>query len=246
MALNLQSIKTFLTLKLSQYSKSGGMFPSSEPVMASSDFSLLGNTLCLCLPVWPSQAVPECCPKSLAIDFWTQTWTLPPDQWVVYVLSTPKSQNKLCWVWILFKSVENTKIDYSSQLTPTRLMHTTSMILWFQDTKWAPVPGCLADHPELLLYLVLAENTAGPWFKLSVFCEQGVNSTELCCLEPSPAAKENCKVLQVYQLFHPLPQPAVWLNICHFPSLSSKIYCYGTWSNAKNHNVIFLPSQRSP
>ena len=42
---SLQSIKTLLTLELSQYHKSGSIFSSSEPVEASSDCSLLGNTL---------------------------------------------------------------------------------------------------------------------------------------------------------------------------------------------------------
>ena len=41
----LQSIKTFLTVELSQYRKSGSTFSSSEPVAASSDCSRLGNTL---------------------------------------------------------------------------------------------------------------------------------------------------------------------------------------------------------
>ena len=45
-ALYLQSIKTFLTLQLSWYCKSGSMFSSSEPVAASSDCSRLGNALC--------------------------------------------------------------------------------------------------------------------------------------------------------------------------------------------------------
>ena len=91
------------------------MFSSSQPVAASSDCSQLGNTLCLCLPVRPAQALQERCPKSWAIDFavktfdcllkqpfgviarwqagawtWTQTWTLQPDQWVVEVLSAQK------------------------------------------------------------------------------------------------------------------------------------------------------------
>ena len=44
----LQSIKTFLTVELSQYSKSGNTVSSSEPVTASSDCCRLGNTLCLC------------------------------------------------------------------------------------------------------------------------------------------------------------------------------------------------------
>ena len=47
-AWNLQSIKTLLTLELSQYLKSGSMFSSSKQVAALSDCSLIGNTLCLC------------------------------------------------------------------------------------------------------------------------------------------------------------------------------------------------------
>ena len=65
------------------------MFSSSKPVMASShcsllgmasrDCSLLGNwsqkhSLFLCLPVQPSQAVPEHCLKSLALDFAVKTF----------------------------------------------------------------------------------------------------------------------------------------------------------------------------
>ena len=48
---NLQSIKTFLALELSQYRKSGSIFSSSEPVSARSDCRLLGNVLCLYSPV---------------------------------------------------------------------------------------------------------------------------------------------------------------------------------------------------
>ena len=65
----LQSIKTFLTLELSQYRKSGSKFSSSEPVAARCDCSRLGSALCLCSPVRPAQAVPERGPKSMAIDF---------------------------------------------------------------------------------------------------------------------------------------------------------------------------------
>ena len=68
---NLQSIETFLTVKLSQYSKSGSTVFSSEPVAASSDCPGRGVALCLCLPVQP--AVPERCPKSSAIDFAVKT-----------------------------------------------------------------------------------------------------------------------------------------------------------------------------
>ena len=60
----LQSIKTFLTLELSQYRKSGSMSSSSEPVAARSDFRRLRPSE----SVWPAQALPESGPKSLAVD----------------------------------------------------------------------------------------------------------------------------------------------------------------------------------
>ena len=65
----LQSIKTFLTVELKQYRKSGSTFSSRELVTARSDCCRLGNTLCLCSPVQTAQAVLERCSKSLAIDF---------------------------------------------------------------------------------------------------------------------------------------------------------------------------------
>ena len=96
-----KSIKTFLTLWL----VSGSTFSSKGQVAASSSCSRLGNTLFLCFPVWPAQAVQGHTPKSSGIDFavktfyclleltlgmiarwqgeawtWAQTWTLPPDQ----------------------------------------------------------------------------------------------------------------------------------------------------------------------
>ena len=40
-------------------------------------------------------------------------------------------------------------------------------------TQWLPDPGGLADHLDFLLYMSLIGNTAGPWFKLSVFGELG-------------------------------------------------------------------------
>ena len=53
----LQSIKTFLIVELSQYSKRGSTFSSSEQVEERSDCSSLGNVLSLCLPVRPAQAL---------------------------------------------------------------------------------------------------------------------------------------------------------------------------------------------
>ena len=49
-------------------------------------------------------------------------------------------------------------------------------IQWFPDAKWVPVPCSMADHPDFLQYISLAENTAGPWFNLSVFGKLGLNS----------------------------------------------------------------------
>ena len=56
----------------------------------------------------------------------------------------------------------------------SRTVHT--IIPWFPDAKWAPVPCGLADHPDFLLYMSLVENTAGPWFKRSVFGKLGLNN----------------------------------------------------------------------
>ena len=50
-----KALKPFLTDELSQYSKSGSMFSSLEPVAAHNDCSRLRNALCLYLPVQPAQ-----------------------------------------------------------------------------------------------------------------------------------------------------------------------------------------------
>ena len=65
-----------------------------------------------------------------------------------------------------------------------------AMTEWFPDATWAPVPGGLADHPDFLRYMSLVENTAGPWFKLSVFGELGLNNAG------RRAARENRKVFR--------------------------------------------------
>ena len=75
MAQYLQSIQAFLTLELSQYSKSGSTFSSSEPIAActASATAPYSETPCICAPpsdpLIGAQALLECCPKSLAIDF---------------------------------------------------------------------------------------------------------------------------------------------------------------------------------
>ena len=118
-ARNLQSIKTLLTLELSQYCKSGSMFSSSEPAATAAD----SQTPCVCArptdpPKQRQRVAPRACllisvnlrpPSATAFgkiarwqagaQTWTQTWTLLPDQRVVKV--PPKSQHKLSGVWIL-------------------------------------------------------------------------------------------------------------------------------------------------
>ena len=130
-ARNLQINKTFLTLELSQYSKRNSTFSSRawESVPASSNCSLQPTRKhqCLCMPVWPAQAVQERCHKSLAFDFAVKTFDCSsgiafgsncqmigrglnldsnlnsaPDQLVVKVLSALMCLNNLCGVWILF------------------------------------------------------------------------------------------------------------------------------------------------
>ena len=63
-----------------------------------------------------------------------------------------------------------------------------AMTQWLPEDTWAPVPGGLADHPDVLPYIGLAENTAAHWFKLSKFGELRSNNGGLL------AAGENRKV----------------------------------------------------
>ena len=81
----------------------------------------------------------------------------------------------------------------------SRTVH--AMTGWFSDAKWAPVPGGLADHPDFLRYMSLVENTAGPWFKLSVFGELGLNNAG------RRAARENRKVF-LKPFIHFLARPS--------------------------------------
>ena len=56
---------------------------------------------------------------------------------------------------------------------------------WLIDSKQVPFPCCVADYPEFIWYISLEASTAGPWFKLSVFCKLELNNTG------SLAAREN-------------------------------------------------------
>ena len=82
-----------------------------------------------------------------------------------------------------------------------KMLEKINTIIWFPDAKWAPVPGGLADHPDFLRYMSLVENTAGPWFKLSVFGELGLNNAG------RRAARENRKVF-LKPFIHFLARPS--------------------------------------
>ena len=140
--------------ELNQYHESFGTLFASKPVAASCDCRLsLQPTrkqpwFLLTRQSRPG-GVPERGSKSSAIDFcsqklrlssgiafgvipkWpaedviqTQTWSLSPDQRAVKILSAPKSLNKLCGVWIIFRSVEDAEIEASSESIPTLILQT--------------------------------------------------------------------------------------------------------------------------
>ena len=66
------------------------------------------------------------------------------------------------------------------------------------DATWAPVPCCLADLPDFLQYISLADYTAALWFKLFVFSELRLNNKGL--LAAREIRKLFCKPL------NPLPR----------------------------------------
>ena len=77
-----------------------------------------------------------------------------------------------------FKSVSSPSTDVSPLIPIPIIGYVQSqsssayaMTEWLPDARWAPVPGGLADKPDFLRYMSLVENTAGPWFKLSVLGE---------------------------------------------------------------------------
>ena len=122
---NLQSIKTFLTLELSQLL----VFFVKRTCCCQqqlNNFHQLCNSLCLCSPVQPAQALPERCPKSSAIVFsgiacgsncqmtgrgWNLELNLNFATWPTSCkdLCAPKSLNSFC------SSVEDAEIETSSE-----------------------------------------------------------------------------------------------------------------------------------
>ena len=81
------------------------------------------------------------------------------------------------------------------------------MTEWFPDATWERVPCGLADHPDCLRYISLAENTAAPWFKLSVFGELILNNGG-----PSEDSSLQEKIARHYAnpLIHFLALPSDW------------------------------------
>ena len=82
---------------------------------------------------------------------WNQTSlrTLQPDQQVGKVLSAQKSLNKLCVVWILFRFVENTEIEDSSELIPTLIHQIATVKTGHGD--WKAYQVYIGPHPIFFL-----------------------------------------------------------------------------------------------
>ena len=126
---NYKELKSFWLLNLAK--------SSSKQVVASSDCNQLGNTLHL-LALWPAQrAQPLILQSKPSIIFWNslQEWLSDDRQGLELGLTLElcsrtnrlpalKSQNNLCGVENLFRSVENAVIKDSCELIPT-LIHQT-------------------------------------------------------------------------------------------------------------------------
>ena len=94
----------------------------TRPSCACAQLQELGRWFCpLNLRLLSGTAFGEIARWSAGAQTWTQTWTLPPDQRVVKILSPQKSQHELCGVWVLFKSVPDAKFE-PSEVTFLRLM----------------------------------------------------------------------------------------------------------------------------
>ena len=62
---NLETITTFWP---SKWFSIASVVPEVGMLLLHSYNSWLGNSLCLCLPIWPAEAVLQCCPKCLVIE----------------------------------------------------------------------------------------------------------------------------------------------------------------------------------
>ena len=87
---------------------------------------------------------------------WTQTWTLQPDQGVAKVILPPKSQHKLCGIWILFKSVSEAKFE-PSEVTFLRLMPHTVFHYWIQYHKFRILIFFSIFSHEFILWIHIFE-----------------------------------------------------------------------------------------
>ena len=129
----LQSIKTFLTVKLSQDSKRGNTPEVSCFPQAS--LSLPSATTADSKMPWPAQAVPERSPKSSSWPMGCKkTWPMG-QAWPMgcirfYLLRNPKIKfNKLCGVWILFRTPK--------LRTPARVYQPSSIGLIHETLTWS-------------------------------------------------------------------------------------------------------------
>ena len=140
-ARNLQIIKTFLTLELSQYCKIGSTFFSSEPVAVHSDCCLLGNALRLCLPVRPAQAVPERGPNSSAFgsDFAVKTFDRLLEKPLGVTAKWPGASiccltNKLSRVYLLWSPWINC-VEFKMFLGQLKILKLRTAVNWFQPSS---------------------------------------------------------------------------------------------------------------
>ena len=111
-------------------------------------------------------------------------------------------KRKLCWLstskpdWVIFGDLKLFVELYSVTLLSSAISDGSTLIsipiVGFVQSESrtaltmtqlvpdaAPAPGRMADHPDFLRYMSLVENTAGPWFKLSVSGELGLNNAGL-------------------------------------------------------------------
>ena len=96
---------------------------------------------------------------------WTQTRTLQSDQRDVKVFSPTKSQNKLCRIWILFRSVGDAElrqaINYFNSYTPGWEYWTTVIPYIVIEIKWYRQLKLLLATTSSILAVLYSEARVG-------------------------------------------------------------------------------------
>ena len=139
--------------------------------------SLPFGSLVLCLTVCLAPAEPECCPKSSAIIFSVKPlivfrsdcqmarsclnldWNLRLS-WPVSSkgLSALKSLKKVCWVWIVLRSIEDAKIEASGELfqtfTPQTVWNLCKTPIMKEPNAFQALSDFQTSSPRMLLALI--------------------------------------------------------------------------------------------